>query len=150
MKKPLAVYILFALHLFLGISDAAGGAMLVIKTDGSLLGMEAGWLTGSPFTTYLIPGLALFFINGVFPLMVFTGLVTRLQWKWAGRINMYKNMHWAWTCSLYSGIIVISWIIIQMLLTRYFWLQPCIISLGLLIIVFSLLPPVIRYYQLKH
>jgi hypothetical protein len=60
MKRPFLLYLLFMPHLFLGISATAGGGLLLLKPDGSLLGMDPGWLNHSPFNTYLIPGLILF------------------------------------------------------------------------------------------
>lgn len=147
MKKPFAVYVLAALHIFSGISAVAGGALLVAKTDGSLLGMEPGWLSGSPFSSYLIPGLLLFFVNGIFPLLVAAGLLFTPAWKWPNSINIYHQKHWAWTCSLFTGIILIGWIIIQQFITKYFWLQPCIAAAGLLKIIFTMLPGVMKYYR---
>jgi hypothetical protein len=147
MKKPVAVYLLVVLHIFLGISAIAGGALLIVKTDGTLLGMEPGWLSGSPFSNYLIPGIFLFVVNGAFPLLVAAGLLFKAALKWMNRFNIYKQQHWAWTCSLFTGIIVIGWIIIQQFMTAYFWLQPCIATVGLLIIICTMLPAVMNYYQ---
>lgn len=146
MKKPFAVYLLVALIIFSGISAITGGAMMIVKTDGSLLAMEPGWLAGSPFTSYLIPGIFLFTVNGLFPLLTAAGLLFTPKWKWTSWFNIYKQQHWAWTCSLFTGIILISWIIIQQFMTRYFWLQPCIAAVGLLIIIFTMIPGVMKYY----
>ncbi len=147
MKKPAAVYILALLHLLLGINGVAGGIMLLIKTDGSLLGMEPGWLGNSPFSNYLIPGILLVLVNGILPLLVCSGLLVKPAWKWPDLFNIYKDRHWAWTLSLYAGIIVIGWIIIQQFITRYFWLQPAVAATGLCIIVLTMLPAVMHYYK---
>ncbi|MFN8252026.1 MAG: hypothetical protein U0V75_09110 [Ferruginibacter sp.] len=146
MKKPAVVYLLASLHLLLGINAVAGGCMLIAKPDGSLLGMEQGWLNASPFSNYLVPGILLLLVNGMMPLYIAAGLLRKFSCKWSGPVNIYPNRHWAWTFSLYTGITVIGWIIIQQLLTRYFWLQPAVAATGLLIIIVTMLPSVIRYY----
>jgi hypothetical protein len=138
MKAPFFLYLLFSLHLFLGLGAFAGGGMLILKPDGSLLGMEPGWLAQSPFSPYLIPGFLLFIFSGLFPLLTFLGLLLKPEWRWANALNIYPNRHWSWAYSLYSGLIVITWITVQLIMTRYFWLQPVMIFTGLLIIIFTL------------
>lgn len=147
MKRPLSLYFLFVLHLFIGLNASAGGLLMIIKPDGSLLGMQKDWLINSPFECYLIPGLILFLMLGITPLFVFYGLLRKPEMKLLNSLNVYKDMHWAWTYSFYTGIITIIWILAQLLMTRYFWLQPVIIATGLLIIIFTMLPAVINHYK---
>lgn len=147
MQRPFFLYLLFLLHLFLGVGAVYGGMMLVLKPDGSLLGMNTEWLAEAPFTTYLIPGFFLFTMVGLLPLFTLVGLLFKPGWVWADAFNIYPNKHWAWTYSLYSGIIVIFWIIIQQVLTPYFWLQPVMIFTGLLIVIFTLTPSVIKRFK---
>ncbi len=122
----------------------AGGGMLVIKPDGSLLGMDPTWLEQAPFDSYIIPGLVLFTVIGLFSVLILVGLIARPSWSWANSLNIYPHRHWAWTYSLYSGVVLILWIVAQQLLTRYFWLQPVMILTGVLIIVFTLTPTVTK------
>jgi hypothetical protein len=147
MKRPFSLYFLFTLHVFIGLNASVGGALMLIKPDGSLLGMHPDWLVHSPFENYFIPGLILFLLLGVVPLFVFYGLLRKFELKALNILNIYSDMHWAWAYSLYTGIMLIIWIVVQLLMTGYFWLQPLIISIGLLIIVCSLMPGVINYYK---
>jgi len=147
MNRPLFLYPLLLLHTFLGIGALAGGGMLFLKPDGSLLGMDPGWLEHSPFNSYLVPGFLLFTFNGLLPLITLVGLLLKPNWRWPNTLNIYSNKHWAWAYSLYSGIIVITWITIQLIMTQYFWLQPVMIFTGLLIIVLSLTPSVLKYFE---
>jgi hypothetical protein len=140
-------FLLALLHLFLGINGLAGGVLLFIKPDGSLLGMQKNWLEHSPFTNYLIPGLLLATFLGLLPLLTFTGLITKNNWRFPEGLNIYKNRSWAWTYSLYTGIIAIFWITIQLILTQYFWIQPVIIFIGLFIIILSLVPEIMDHYE---
>jgi hypothetical protein len=146
---PVEVYLLCLLHLVLGISAFAGGASLMLAPDGSLLDIKQSWLQHTPFSNYFIPGLLLFLLNGIFPLLVFFGLIFKPDWEIFDRFNIYKDKHGAWTYSLISGIIVLIWIIIQQLMTAYFWLQPLIAAIGLLIIIITMMPGVIKYYTIS-
>ncbi|WP_373523889.1 hypothetical protein [Aquiflexum sp.] len=148
MKRPFFLYLLFLLHLFLGLGAIYGGGMLALEPDGSLLGMDTEWLGDVPFNTYLIPGFFLFTLIGFLPLLTFVGLLLKPEWEWADTFNIYANKHWAWTYSLYSGIIVIIWITIQQVLTQYFWLQPVMTFTGLLIVIFTLTPQVIKNFEI--
>jgi hypothetical protein len=148
MKRPVSLYALFLFHLPLTFCALVGGIMMVIKPDGSLLGLEISRLKYTPFPNYLLIGILLFFFSGVFPLFTLVGLVIKPFWKSAGVFNMYNNMHWAWTYSLYAGIISILWITVQMFFTAYLWMYPVVILLGLLVIIFTLVPANIRYFKM--
>lgn len=152
MKKPASLFLLLLLHAFLGVTALVGGLLLVLKPDGSALGIQPGWLATSPFKSYLVPGTILFSVLGCGCVVVLVGLVTKKESPFINRINVYKDRHWAWTYSLYQGLIAIVWIIVQQVLTQYFWIQPVIQSVGFLIIVLTLLPPTISYYSIveKH
>jgi hypothetical protein len=149
MKRPFSLYILGLLHMFVGVNAVAGGILMMIKPDGSLLGMQADWLINSPFKNYFIPGLILFFMLGVFSVFTAWSLFRRPQLRFLNAMNGYANMHWAWAYSLYSGVITIIWILVQMMMTRYFWLQPLIIFCGLLVIVFTLLPVNMKHFKIS-
>jgi len=147
MKRPFETWILFALLALLALNAFYGGISLILAPDGSLLGMQPGWLDKSPFNSYFIPGLLLLLMNGVFPLLALYGLITR-NTKWFAWLNIYKNRCWGWTFAVYSGIITNICIIAQQLMAEYFILQTMIAAVGLLIIVAALLPRVMRYYEL--
>lgn len=149
MKRPFPLWLLALLHFLLGIAAFAGGGMLMLKPDGSLLGMQSGWLDKSPFKDYLLPGILLFILNGLLPLFTFFGLLLKPNWRWANVFNIYHNRHWAWTYSLYVGIIAITWIAVQQVMTQYFWIQPVIISFGLLIIVCTMTPSTMRKFETR-
>jgi hypothetical protein len=146
-KYWLFIFPLYLLHIFLGLNGLTGGTLLIIKTDGSLLGMQPDWLSHSPFNDYLIPGILLSLLLGVLPLLTVTGLIKRNSFRWGQIFNIYKNRYWAWSFSLYTGIISIFWIAVQLLLTQYFWIQPVIMLIGLFIIIFTMLPPVMKHFE---
>lgn len=150
-KKNLFFYLLCLQHLFLGINAVFGGLLLMIKPDGSLLGMQKNWLANSPFNNYFIPGFLLFTFLGLLSIFTFIGLVKKVSWKWPQTLNIYKNRYWAWTFSIYTSIISILWITIQLIMTQYFWIQPLIIFIGIGILICTLMPQVMNYhYQPKE
>jgi hypothetical protein len=58
-----------ALEVFLGVGALFGGTALILAPDGHLLGMPTTLLAGSPFPSYLIPGIVLFTLVGIGPLL---------------------------------------------------------------------------------
>ena len=109
--------------------------------------MKPNLLQHAPFSNYFIPGLLLFVLNGLFPFLIIFGLLFKPDWKIFDQFNFYKDKHGAWAYSLYSGIIVLIWIIMQQSMVIYFWLQPVIAAIGLLIVTITMLPEVMRYYR---
>jgi hypothetical protein len=147
MKRPNTLYFLVLLHILLGSSATIGGVLLMLKPDGSLLGMQAEWLKQSPFQTYSIPGFILLTCNGFLPLFTAVGLLFKPKGHAPNLLNIYPNRYWAWAYSLYSGIIIITWIAIQLILTDYFWLQPVMILVGLLMLICTLTPSIMKHYE---
>lgn len=146
-KRPLEVYILCFLLLFLSLGALYGGGALIFRPEGSLLAMQT-WLSKIPFPNFLIPGIFLFIFNGILPFLALIGLLLKPDWHRLNAINIYSDKYWGWTLSLYSGIISICWIIVQQLVTEFFVLQPLITLVGLLIIIGTLMPRVVRHYTL--
>ena len=147
-KNHILYYFLCFLLLFLGLNAIMGGLLLMMKPDGSLMGMTLDWLQNAPFKNYFIPGLILFSTLGLFTLFTLAGLVFKMDQKWYNLLNVYKDRFWAWTYSLYIGIIAIIWITVQLVMTQYFWIQPVIIFNGVLIIISVMNPAVIKKFTI--
>jgi len=139
--------LLIALHLFLAIGAIGGGIIFIIDPSGELAGMSLSLLEGSPFPSYLIPGLSLFFVLGILPSIVGFSLIKRWDFKLAERLNMYKEKHWSWTFSLYIGFALIIWITVQVYIIKTLsMLHFIFILLGVFIQIVTLLPRVQRKY----
>lgn len=82
--RPFSLYIMMILILFQGASGVYGGGSLVLDPTGNTLQMPLSLLDGSPFDSYLIPGIVLLLILGLFPLIVLYGVWKRKVWAWAG------------------------------------------------------------------
>ena len=150
MNRPVSVYVLCLLHLILGLNGILGGAALILEKDGALLGMQAGWLDGSPFPDFRMPGIILFLLLGYGPLYCSLSLYFQPRPELTGRLNIYQGKYWGWTFSLFIGIMVMAWIIVQQIFTSFFWLQPLVLSWGVGIIILTLMPSVMKFYSTPH
>jgi hypothetical protein len=116
-RSPL-VWLLIILHILLGLGALVSGAMMMAVPDGSLFQMPTEMLQYTPFSNFFIPGLMLFSLLGVYPLLVAYSLWRLPAWRWPDALNPAKGMHWSWAASLAAGVIVLIWIIVQMLMLR--------------------------------
>lgn len=79
------------------------------------------WLNGSPFKSYFFPALFLFTVVGGFSL--YSSIAVFRSWKSAR------------TSSLLCGMLMISWILIQVAIIGYVsWMQPAIFIAGLIVL----------------
>jgi len=121
---------------FQGLSGIAGGIGLVMDPTGRLIQMPLEWLKSSPFNDYLIPGVILLTILGVFPLYVFYALL--------------KKQRSAWFGSLFVAIALIIWIGVEILIIGYYSqppLQLIYLIVGMAILILVLLPSVQNCYR---
>ena len=149
-RRPLSLWLLVVLLITLALGALGGGAALILKPDGSLMQWPETLLKSTPFSNYLIPGLTLFTLLGVYPLIVMYSLLKRPGWGWPNALNPFKSIHWAWAASLAAGIIPLIWIAVQVWMLGYVHpLQPSIFILGALISLVTLLPGNRRYFALS-
>ena len=131
--RPMAVRVLMALLLVQGLGGLAGGAALTARPSGSIMKMPVSYLHGSPFSDYLVPGLILGLVLGVFPLVVLSGI-------WRARA-------WAWYGSFAVGCGLAIWVIVEITIIPYNILQPVFGAVGVLMALTTLLAPVRRYCE---
>ena len=139
----------FSLLGFLGLSAIGGGGALIISPSGALLGgLPLSILGNSPFTNFLIPGMILFLVLGIFPIFVVWALIKRPNVSFAEHFNMFKDMHWAWTYSIYSAFSLIIWIQVE----TYFiqgvgWLQMFYMLYSIPMLTVALIPQIRNSYK---
>jgi len=125
-----------------------GGGALIISPSGKLLGMPLSMLEESPFNSFFVPGIILFSVLGFIPLCLIFALLKKPESKFAENINFFKDMHWAWTYSIYIAFVLIFWIQIQMVfLSTVYWLHTFYMFFAVLIIFVALLPQVRNLYK---
>jgi len=109
---------LLLIQLFNGISGIVGGFLLVKDPSGAGLRMPLSWLDGTPFSSYLVPGLVLLVMNGLGNLG--GSVYTLLNHKNAGKI------------AAFFGAVMMLWIISQVSWIGYqSGLQPLYFVTGL-------------------
>jgi len=148
-SRPFILYVLVTILILQVIGALYGGISLVIDPSGKLLQMPAGeWLKGTPFADFLIPGIILSILLGVYPGLIIYGLLRRVSWKWAEAVNLHKEQYWANTHALYLGIMLIIWIDVQVYFIGYgHFIQTIYALKGLLITILALWPSIRGYYR---
>lgn len=118
MMKTSAISILLGmLQLFIALSAIPPGIMLVVQPNGSSLGFTLELLEGSPFQSYLLPGLFLFGVIGLGNL--FAAIFT------------FQMKLLAPTLGVGLGIILLGWIFVQVYITGWIsFLQPLYLGVG--------------------
>jgi len=132
-RRSAITRVLVVLLAIQGLSGLAGGFGLVSDPSGGALGLPLEWLRGSAFEDYLVPGLILFTVLGVAPLVVARGLWRASPWSRVG--------------ALLVGLALLLWIGVQILVVGYRAdppLQAVYGLLGVLITVLAALPSVGR------
>lgn len=94
------------LEVLLAVGALAGGAILFSYPDGSGFGLPLSLLEHSGFKSFRIPGLILFVVNGLFPLVSAIATLRRLPWA-------------AYSVMAVGGLLV-GWITVQVALLRAF------------------------------
>ncbi len=138
-RKPAIVVSLLTLVIFQGLSGLAGGFGLINDPTGETLQIPIEWLKGSPFNDYLIAGIILFVVLGIFPLIISFGLWKRKDW---GRL---------WSIALGAALII--WILVEILVIGWQTEPPLQLIygvVGIAILLLSLSPQVKRFYSLGH
>ena len=136
---------------FLALGALGGGIVLIISPDGELIGLPLSEFKNIPFTSYSIPGIILFSILGVVPLLLIIALLKKPESNIAEQINMFKDMHWSWTYSIYIAFTLIGWIHIELIFLQgaVHWLQTFYMFYAILIIIIALLPQMRYLYKKK-
>ena len=138
--KKYARNILLILLAFLGLGAFFGGLELIISPDGALFGMPLSMLANSGFKTFLIPGILLFVVLGLFPILLVYALIKNTPSRFAENFNLFTDMSWPWSYSIYQAIALIVWIQIEMfLLGAVHWLHTFYMFYAVAILLTALL-----------
>jgi len=148
-RKTWLHYFLETLIIIQGVTALYGGGCLVLAPDGSLLGLPLEYLANTPFNGYFFPGFFLGFFLGLIPLTLVYTLWRRPQRPYMNVLNIYNDMYFAWTYTLYLGIVLIIYMDLQIMMIGYHSkLQVAYALLGVLILIITLMPEIKRYYEL--
>ncbi len=133
--RTAAVRTLLVLLVVQGIGAVGGGVALVAGPDGAILHMPAGNLHGSPFHDFLIPGIVLLVVLGIWPLAAAAGL--------------WRHHAWAWYSAFAIGCALMIFEVVEALSIPFSPLQPIYFVVGLALASLALLPSVRRFAGLR-
>lgn len=102
--RTLLIIIASVLLLFNAFGAIYGGWNFIASPDGSSMQMSTDWLKNSPFHSFLIPGIILFVVNGLFSLGVFVSVLVK-----------YRHSP---LLVMMQGAILSGWIVIQIIMLR--------------------------------
>lgn len=147
MKRPFLLWLLVLALIFLGLGGLYGGINMLADPTGGLMNMEAV-LPQLGVPNYILPGLFLFFVMGLFPLFLCYALITRPTWLRIERLLPWRTYHWAWVSTIALSIVLFIWLSVQGILIGFVWpIQFVTLSNGIIILLIALLPPLSRYYK---
>ncbi len=147
-RHPISLWLLKTMLLLLGISALLSGTSLILDPSGKGIRFPEGYLDGSPFHSYFIPGVLLTVFIGLLPLAAWFALWKKPRWAFGARINRFSKWHWALTAAFMSGFGLMIWIGVQMLLVPYFFLQPLLLSWGALIVALCFKGDILAFYKM--
>jgi|GEM_PF-2453397 len=110
--------LLKALVLFQGLSGLFGGIALILDPTGGILQIPITILDESLLNDFLIPGVILVSVLGLYPMIVFLGLI--------------KNQSWALAGTKLLGLALIVWIAVEIIMVGYQSQPPLQLIYGLI------------------
>ncbi|MDD4967867.1 MAG: hypothetical protein PHT07_00400 [Paludibacter sp.] len=134
---------------FLGVGAFGGGGVFILSPSGDMMGgMSISAIENSPFTSFLIPGIILFTVLGVMPLVLVYALLKKPNWRLPEYFNFFNDMHWSWTFSIYVGFALIIWIQTEMIAMKMVhWSHSLYMGIALVILFVTMLPQVRMQYK---
>jgi len=145
-RRPAALLALIVVQVFQAIGALGGGAVLIASPEGGIIKMPLSNLDGSPFKDFLIPGIILFVVLGIGPLAAAWVLIRQPRSAALARVNPFRHEYWGWTLSGVIGAGLVIWIVVEVLIVPYNFLQPFYAGVGIVIIALTLAPSVRAYY----
>jgi hypothetical protein len=112
---------------FQGVSGIAGGLGLTFDPTGESVGLPLGWLEGSPFASYLVPGIVLMTLLGIGPLVTLFGV--------------WKSLTWARPAALGVGVLLFAWLGVEIAVVGYQPEPPLQLVYGIVALLILLTTP---------
>jgi hypothetical protein len=146
MKRPFMLWPLVLVLLFLALGGFSGGIpMLVYPANGGYL--EFGdMLPLLPVSNFILPGIFLFIVMGLFPLLLAYALIVRPSWKWLDQLFPWSKHYWAWTGCMALVVIIALWLAYEGWIVGWWPITYATAVIGFLILLIGLLPGVRKFY----
>jgi hypothetical protein len=105
--KTIVKTICIILLLFNGLGAFYGGILLIADPSGVKLQIPLSFLDNSPFSNFLIPGIVLVIVNGIF--------------SFAALLALFLKKVYAFWLVIAQGVLLSGWILVQMILLWMFY-----------------------------
>lgn len=140
---------LAGLLVLLAIAAFGGGLSMIADPTGAGLGMEQ-WADQLPvFDDFLVPGYLLVVLQGVLPLLLAAGLLSRLELPLLAGMERALGYRWPLPGVVLEGVGIIAWIVVQLVTIPVTApVQLVVLAIGVGLVVLALLPPVKARYRL--
>ena len=114
------------LLLLTGLNAVVAGALFMADPSGGKMGMSVSYLQHSPFQSFLVPGIVLFIVNGLFNI-----IAARLAIKKQGNFPVLIAV---------QGVLLSGWILVQVIFVRDFnLLHAIMLCIGAMLVTGGLL-----------
>jgi hypothetical protein len=146
MKRPITLWLLFLALLFLGFGGLYGGINMLLDPSGALLAMDTV-LPQLGVPNYILPGLFLISVMGLWPLFLVFALFTKPAWSFMAGISKWNQIHWAWTATGLTALVLFIWLFFQGMLIGFIWPIQYITGFnGAFILLLLILPPTRNHF----
>ncbi len=117
VPRPAYAWLAVALQLFTALMAVPVGIAMIVDANGSPLGIPHDWIAGSPFGSFLVPGIVLLAMNGIGQL--------------SAAILVWQRHPWAPWVTGFFAVGLMTWIGVQVLVIPFSALQPALFAVGL-------------------
>jgi len=152
-SRPVAVMMLIALEVLLAFLGFASGITFLLDPSGETHDMDTSLLETTPIRDFTLVGLFFVVCYGILPSLTTYGLWKLPRWRWTDAVNRWTGQNWAWTATAATGVILILWIAVEIILIgspngfpRF--LQAMMTLLGIIILALAMLPRVRAFTKL--
>ena len=145
MQRPVTLWFLVFVLLFLALNGLGGGIVMLMDPTGNLLGV-ADILPFLPVPNFILPGIFLVVVMGLLPLLIGYALIARPNWPWVDSLFRWGNHYWAWTATVALVAILAIWLAVEGILIGMFPITYATAVVGLLLLLFALWPGVRKFY----
>jgi hypothetical protein len=150
MRQVYFITLLILLGL-LGLGAIFGGGAMILDPTGSMIRLPLELLDHSILPNFLIPGIVLFLLFGLLPLLLFRPLLKKPYSRFFEGLNLLSDMHWAWTFVIYIGFGLIIWIQVQMtVIEDVHWVHDLYTYWAIFILAMALMPGVRERYKKEY
>ena len=152
-SRPAAVIVLMALEVILAFLGFASGINFLLDPSGGTHGMDAALLETTPIGNFTPVGLFFVACYGILPSLATFGLWKLPRWRWTDAVNKWTGQNWAWTATAATGVILIVWIAVEVMLIGSpngfpRLLQVMMTLMGVVILALAMLPRVRSFTKL--